>query len=41
MGTIAQINFAQHDDANDPIKAAVAREHLKSLMLRAWFSGLF
>jgi hypothetical protein len=42
MGTIAQINFAQHGDTSDAVQEAVARERVKSLMLRAWIlAGIF
>ncbi len=42
MPAIAGINPATHREATDPIQATVARERLKSLMLRAWiFAGLF
>lgn len=42
MAAIAKIDPAVHGEATDSIQAAIAREHWKSLMLRAWIlSGLF
>ena len=42
MAANAQINPALHGDATEPILAIVARERLKSMMLRAWIlAGIF
>lgn len=42
MGTIAEIHFAQRGDTSDAVREAVAREHAKSLILRAWIvAGIF